>query len=235
MGLLAGLGLLEGRCPGCQDTLEGAFLCERCAQALAFRSRGYCTVCGVLFDHPEAEPVRCSTCRSKPPPWNRVVFHGEYRDRMQELVWAFKYHGHFGAARILGRLSLEAALARGIEQPEVIVPVPLHWRRLIRRGFNQSVELARPLARHFGMRVNTGALARTRYTRSQASLTRSQRRANIAGAFRADPAEVKGRSVLLVDDVMTTGSTMEECGRVLAAAGAQRVDVLVAARTGPGR
>ena len=114
--------------------------------------------------------------------------------------------------------------------PGGIVPVPLHPRRLAWRGFNQSLELARLLAADLGRPVLPGALRRIRDTTPQSQLPGARRRANIAGAFLADPAQVAGRSVLLVDDVMTTGATIDTAADALCAAGAARVDVLVVAR-----
>jgi len=114
---------------------------------------------------------------------------------------------------------------------DLLVPVPLHLRRLRWRGFNQALLLTRPLAQRCGARLDPFVLARTRPTSPQVGLDEAARRRNIAGAFAVrDPAVVRRRSVLLIDDVYTTGATVEECARVLRRAGASRVDVLVLAR-----
>jgi len=116
----------------------------------------------------------------------------------------------------------------------LLVPVPLHPSRLRWRGFNQALLLARPLARRGRVRLAPFALARTRPTAPQVGLNDKERQENIAGAFTVrDPVLVRGRSILLIDDVYTTGATVNECARVLRGAGARRVDVLVLARAAP--
>ncbi len=127
---------------------------------------------------------------------------------------------------------LHAAFARlGPPVPDVVVPVPLHERRLRERGFNQSLELARGLAGRTGIGLAATALSRLRDTVPQARLERAERLLNLKGAFAADPRQVAGRRVLLVDDVSTTGATLVECTAALLAAGAATVDVAVLART----
>lgn len=141
----------------------------------------------------------------------------EYDAAAAELIYAFKYYG----ARYLGRY-----LAGFMSLPEgwrdcLLIPVPLHRRRQRSRGYNQSLILAEELAARYGMEVNTGLLSRRRDTLSQTRLSAAERRENLRGAFRA--ADCRGINAVLVDDVLTTGSTMSECARALKAAGAARV------------
>lgn len=130
----------------------------------------------------------------------------------------------------MARLAGEAFARMGGDRPDIVVPVPLHRRRLIWRGFNQSTELARAISRQLGAKVRNKALVRTRHTPPQTRLDRAGRLANIKDAFAANTDLVRDKRVLLVDDVFTTGATLRECARTLKRAGASHVDVLVLAR-----
>jgi ComF family protein len=158
---------------------------------------------------------------------------------LRELVLGFKFGGRLGQGRLLAGFLAEAwqrAAARpgpgGMDagRPDCLVPVPLHPRRLAWRGFNQSLELARFLGREMGRPVCVRGLARVRYTTPQSQLPGSQRLTNLVGAFAADRELVADRHVLLIDDVMTTGATVDTAARALRLAGAARVDVAVVAR-----
>lgn len=141
---------------------------------------------------------------------------------------ALKYRGATRAARWMGEHLAAVVLAAGW-RPELVCPVPLHASRLRRRGYNQAALVARALARALPVPLGL-ALTRTRFTASQARLERARRAANVAGAFKADGVSVAGRSVLLVDDVLTTGATAQACCAALLAAGAREVHVAVVAR-----
>ncbi|MDR3641209.1 MAG: ComF family protein [Humidesulfovibrio sp.] len=151
------------------------------------------------------------------------------------MILAYKFQQRLGLGRRLMECLLEA-FERGaaafpeIEACEGIVPVPLHPRRLLWRGFNQSREIARLLSARHKLPIWQDALTRVRRTVPQMTLAREARAESIRGAFAADKKRLAGRSVLLVDDIMTTGATIEECAQVLLRAGALRVDVLVLAR-----
>jgi ComF family protein len=139
-----------------------------------------------------------------------------------EVIKQFKYEGYFGLARPLGELML-AAMPRWNRPVDLVAPIPLHPARLRDRGFNQSELLARFLARRFSWPVETAALLRIRRTRPQVGLSTAERRANVMGAFLAEPALVNGKHILLVDDVRTTGATLAAAAGVLLAAGAKSV------------
>lgn len=180
-------------------------------------------------DHAEPDTI-CGECRLDPPPWDRLHFHGAYSGPLRDLIIDYKFHGGLHRTRLLTTLAV-AALGRGAAgSPDLILPVPLHPRRLLWRGYNQSTELARGLGRALHRPVPPDALVRTRNTVPQLSLDMHQRRENIRDAFAADPAQVAGRSILLVDDVYTTGATLTECARTLRRAGAAGLSVLVLAR-----
>lgn len=212
---------------------SGRLLCADCRELLAPRLAGFCPGCGLTFADARAEPYLCGPCRSAPRPWRNFAWHGPYEGLLGELLRTFKFNSRLGLARLLGALAREAwerAEAVG-PAPDLAVPVPLHPRRLAERGYNQSLLLARGLAALPGLALDPAALVRTRDTPPQARLAGAERRENIRGAFAADPARVDGRGALLVDDVMTTGGTLEEACLALLRAGARSVDVLVLART----
>lgn len=175
-------------------------------------------------------------CRRAEPPFVKAVAYGSYDSGLRELIHLLKYEQVQPAAVVLGRMLAEAMT--GLESawtpnPVVVVPVPLHARKLRQRGFNQSELIARHAIKLAGRLVlHSRVLQRRRETQSQIGLTRHQRRENLRGAFVvARPEEIAGRDVLLVDDVFTTGTTVSECARVLRRAGASKVFVATVART----
>jgi ComF family protein len=179
---------------------------------------------------------RCAACRRRPPAFDRGAVACDYDGALRAIVHAFKYDGRRSLARPLGQLLREAG-ASVLDGADAVVPVPLHpWKRM-RRGFNQSADLARAL----GVPVRS-VLRRSRPTRAQAGLTPGQRRRNVAGAFAlawwpwsAKPSTIAGQVLVLVDDVMTTGATLDACARVLKRAGAKEVRTLTLARALPPR
>lgn len=231
------------RCQACAGLLPAgggsASLCPTCAARLAPRRGGYCPRCGQLGPDPEAVPTVCPDCRRQERSWEGFAFHGAYEGLLRELVLGLKFHGRLGQGRLLAGFVAEAygrAAARTGEGamdpagPDLLVPVPLHPRRLAWRGFNQSLELSRILAARLSRPIVPAALHRIRNTTPQSRLPGAERQANIAGAFAAEARLVAGQSVLLVDDVMTTGATVDTAVRALRLAGAVRVDVVVVAR-----
>lgn len=179
---------------------------------------------------------RCVGCRDYPPEFERAVSFAEYEGSLRGLIQLLKYEGITPAARPLGAMLASAIteLLRGYKfDTPLVVPVPLHRGRSRSRGFNQAELVARAAARRLDIPVNVSntALLRHRETKSQVGLTREERIANVHGAFRiSDPAQVKDRVVILVDDVMTTGTTLSECARVLKKAGARKVWAVTVAR-----
>ncbi len=236
--------LNESRCPGCGRVAQAAAgqdsaLCPDCRAGLAPHQGAACPGCGQLPtippEVPQALPALCADCRAAPRPWGRLVAWGAYEGRLRDLILGYKFEARLDLGRQLQECLL-AAFARGaaafpeLERCELLVPVPLHPRRLAWRGFNQSRELARLVARRRGLAIRQEALARVRRTVPQMELDRSERAENIRGAFAARPDLLSGRTALLVDDIMTTGSTLEECARMMLAGGATAVHVLVLAR-----
>jgi ComF family protein len=173
-------------------------------------------------------------CQHAAPLFKKAVAYGAYDGALRDLLHLFKYQHVRSAVPLLGRL-LNLGLA-GTELPGnvLVVPVPLFRAKQRSRGFNQAEDIARNFVRcqtGDGIQVETAALVRTRETASQTGLTRHQRRSNLRGAFAVpQPEKVRGRNILIVDDVMTTGTTAGECTRVLLRAGASQVFVATVAR-----
>lgn len=240
IGRALGLALLdEGRCPSCGRVLPpGSRACPDCAcfdEPATAEAAEPCPGCGEYPPDGRAFPLLCGTCRTQPRPWGRVLTAGRYAGGLKELILAYKFESRLDCGRRLQEHAL-AAFTRGLANfPELaevsaLVPVPLHPRRLLSRGFNQSREIVRLLSARHKLPIRQEWLARVRRTRPQMELSRLERAANIEGAFSAAGQGLAGATVLLCDDIMTTGATLEECARALTAAGARAVHVLVLAR-----
>jgi len=227
-------------CYHCAEPLYDAgarVLCGGCHRdLLASRILGaMCARCGLPLSGQPAPGTLCLACGAEERHFDvaRALFL--YAGPVTSIIRAFKFDGDFFLGPRLVRRLLDAdRLPDGMDGADVIVPVPLHPRRRRERGYDQALLLARALARRLGGRLLTKALVRTRYTSQQALLPVGRRWDNVRGAFAVTkPAQVKGRRVLLVDDVMTTGRTADECAKVLKKAGAAHVRVLVLARPAP--
>jgi ComF family protein len=227
-------------CPVCatrsDDPAHRPF-CGACWAALPLGLAPGCPVCGEPFPG-LAGTLPCDGCRRAPPPYAFARAVGQYRDGMREGIHALKYGGRPVVATPLGRLLADTAPAILPAPPadwaEGLVPVPLHPARLAERGFNQAKLLAGPCGTRWGVPVLARALVRTRATRPQTDLDAEARRANVRDAFAVRrPADVRGRRLLLMDDVLTTGATVGAAARALRAAGAAAVGVLALARVVP--
>ena len=203
-------------------------MCSGCWSKLQFIEAPYCDRLGTPFPFDEGEGAVSAAAIADPPPWDKargaVVFDNLSRD----LVHALKYRDRHEAASVMARLMTRAGRDLFAERP-FIVPVPLHRWRLWRRRYNQSGLLARAIAEQTGLTFRPELLNRIKPTRSQTGLDHRARAKNLRGAIKVpDDAlmDVKGRAVLIVDDVITTGATAGQCARALKAAGAERVDVL---------
>lgn len=205
-------------------------VCRECRSNLTLRTGGYCPGCGRLYASDKEDVYLCSSCRHAPEPWSKVGFFAPYSGLLKSLITAYKFRSKLSTGRILGRLMVSAFKAHGLSRPDMVVPVPLHPRRLYARGYNQSLELARCIVPDIGGILEYKALLRIRNTKAQSGLERKARLANLADAFMVRADCVGGKNVLIVDDVLTTGATLRTCARTLLRAGAAQVDVLVLAR-----
>jgi ComF family protein len=199
---------------------------------LHFLSDPLCACCGTPLDLAVEEGQLCGACLAHRPAFDRSRAALAYGDVSRDLVLALKYQGRRDSLDLLARWMASAG-AELLPDAEIIVPVPLHYLRLVRRGFNQSVWLAASLSRRSGAELCIDALKRVRATPIQGGLSAEGRRRNVQGAFRVRKgreSRIKGKKILLIDDVLTTGATAEACSRALKRAGAQCVDVLTLAR-----
>ncbi len=207
--------------------LEPAYFAQ-----LEFLTGSLCARCGLPFEIAVDPGQLCGACIAQPPDYDRARAALIYGDVSRELVLALKRQGRRdGLALMAGWMA--TAGAELLAEADLLVPVPLHYLRLVRRGFNQSVWLAAAVGRQAGVPVSVDALRRVRATPIQGGLTASGRRRNVEGAFRARKSRLgllKGRRVILIDDVLTTGATAEACARTLKRAGAACVDVLTLTR-----
>ena len=215
-------------------------MCPACAADFVPVGSPLCTVCGIMFKSSHGPDHVCGECRRLPRRFRSARAAGIYEKSLMTALQQLKYKGCVELAAPLGWLLLSAFYKwYRTDIPDLIIPVPLHARKQRQRGFNQAWlllrEWQRPAPDGYPVltadRFRKDLLVRTRMTRSQTTLSRRERQENVRGAFvLKDKTSVKGQSVLLVDDVYTTGATVNECARVLMTGGAVRVDVLTAAR-----
>lgn len=223
MSLLSGIGrlLLGGNCLLCAADADDGLLCGGCAGDLPRLPTDVCPRCA-LPRHGDD----CGRCRREPPAFDTTVAGFRYEFPVDRMIHALKYGHRLGVARWLGR---HLAAHPQLPADAAIVPVPLHAERLCERGFNQSLEIARALVAPGRPLLAPDVLRRTRPTTAQASLSHTDRQANVQDAFECT-VDLAGRPILLIDDVLTTGHTAGEAARVLKLHGASRVTVAVAAR-----
>lgn len=217
--------LFPATCVLCGQVASGDLdLCSGCRADLP-RVAGACRRCGLPLAG--VGGVECGECLQDPPPWSRTLAPWRYDDPIKYLIHAMKFRQKLTLARVLGMLLAEEC-SRDEYRPDVLVPVPLHASRLRERGYNQALELARPISQRLGVPLD-GLVERVRATQAQSDLPSTQRERNIRGAFEVR-RPVSGKRVAIVDDVMTTGATVREIAATLMAAGAQDVQVWVVAR-----
>lgn len=199
---------------------------------LTFLSAPCCARCGFPFEEDAGPDAYCGACTAEEPVYDRARAALAYDDNSRKLVLDIKRAARRDGLKVYASW-MRLAGADLLADADVIVPAPLHWTRLIGRRFNQATWLAQTLAAGSAKKVDLFALQRTKRRKSQAGLNANQRRRNVQGAFKVSGAgarRIKGKAVLLVDDVFTTGATAEACARALKRAGASRVDVLTLAR-----
>ena len=223
--------ILPDVCPLCEQSEQQGLLCKACRAELdgLWITGPICVVCGLPFVSLAASDHTCGKCLKHDMPFIEARSAFEYSGCLREAIHRFKYNERFILARPFGRMLTLSAAAFSIK-PDIAVPVPLHKKRLRLRGFNQSLLLARAVSKGLSVGLDYLSLRRTRETAPQIELNTDERQKNVAGAFEViNPPAFKGKNILLVDDVFTTGATVRECAKVLKKAGAS-VRVLTLAR-----
>jgi len=219
--LLCGQLLLSGSDP--------QSFCSSCQEAMDPLGKSHCNCCAQAFPSSPSQHL-CGLCLKRPPAFSRVHAACNYQGRVKDAIHQLKYRNQVNLARHLGQLLCQPLDAAGnIFVADCIIPVPLHPSRLRERGYNQALEIARPLARKLRIPIDTKSLQRTRKTPQQQGLTAAERRSNLRNAFSLT-ATPPARNILLVDDVMTTGETVRECCRILLQGQVAEVQVAVLGR-----
>lgn len=229
--------LFPPACAGCRRhvTQTGA-LCGACWPKLRFLEKPWCEVMGTPFSHDFGSSFLSAEAIANPPPFNRARAAVAHTGIARRLVQGLKFHDRTDLAPWMAQWMLRAG-AELVTDAQVVVPVPLHWRRFFWRQYNQSAELARAVAALSGVPFVPTAVSRIRRTRQQIGLGRGEREDNVRAAFVVEPEaeiDIRGRRVLVIDDVYTTGATVSAVTRALKKGGAGAVDVLTFARVLPG-
>jgi len=224
-------------CIGChRHVRETGVVCPACWQRIRFIERPWCEILGTPFAHDMGEGAVSPEAIADPPPFARARAAVSYTGVARQMVQDLKYRDRTDLAPWMARWMTRAG-AELLADADLIVPVPLHRRRFLWRRFNQSAELARAIAAQSRLPLSVAAVTRTRLTRQQVGLGARERRDNVRGAFKVPDSarpSVEGRRALVVDDVYTTGATVDAVSRALLKAGAARVEVLTFARALPG-
>ncbi len=205
-------------------------VCPACDEAIPWVTSPLCPVCGRVFSAPEGDDHLCGPCQTDPPPFARARAAAIYEEEgpAGQAIKRFKYSRRLDMLPVMHHW-LRRPLCQDLAlTADLVAPVPLHPRRLRQRGFNQSLLLAQAFPE---VRLERELITRVRHTPPQTGLNPKARRDNVKGAFTVPGADmVKGKKILLIDDVFTTGATVKECARVLRKAGARQVDILTVAR-----
>ena len=227
--------ILPPICHICHSFIPNAstlHICPTCRDLLPLVVSPLCPICGIPFigagsDH------RCGACLANPPLFDTARAPFLYEGSIRDLIHSFKYSQKTHLRNPLALLTIEGmGVFLTEKKPNLIIPVPLHRSRLRQRGFNQAVLLGRIVSQHLSLPMRTDVLVRTRPTEPQIDLSATERRVNVKGAFAIyKPEQIACKRILLLDDVMTTGSTMNECAKVLKNAGAESVMAVTIART----
>ncbi|MBN2688741.1 MAG: ComF family protein [Deltaproteobacteria bacterium] len=227
--------VFPSRCVVCGDFLDDGIsrpFCMNCLSGFHLIASPHCTRCGIPFSDLQGEDHLCGKCLSSEQFFSMARALGRYEDTLMTAIHTFKYGRNIPVGTALGRMMACGTYGGlSLEDFSLILPVPLHPKRLRERGFNQSGILAREIARKQSLSVDYESLERTIDTEPQTALRKTERSRNIRGAFNVrNRHTIKGKKILLIDDVFTTGSTVRECARVLLANGAEDVAVLTLAR-----
>ncbi len=223
-------GIFAARCQLCgAPGAEGMDICPHCLRDLP-HNRDCCHICSLPLPPNQAEKPICGKCLQQTPRFDRCLAPFSYGYPISGLIGDFKFNAKLHIGRLLSDLLINAIKEGDLEPPELLIPVPLHHARLRERGFNQSLELARPISRRFGIPLDTTSCQRIKTTRTQSTLDKKIRMKNMRGAFKV-VERIDCEHLVLIDDVVTTGATVNELAHTLKRTGVKRVDVWALART----
>ena len=228
--------ILPPRCINCGKVLnEEDGICSECFQKISFISRPYCEKCGIPFAEKTSGKNICGSClKDKKSVFRlfRSVFI--YDEFSKKMVLSLKFMDKTENAKILGKMMFFAGkdIFKNEDEIDVIIPIPLHYKRLLKRKYNQAGLLAKALSKYCAKPVDYSSVIRAKNNRPQVEFSGKVRHNNVKGVFEVRKTQkIKDKRILLVDDVYTTGSTMKECAKVLLKAGAKSVDFITIART----
>jgi ComF family protein len=219
-------------CVACREPVDGEGVCAACWAKLSFIEPPYCPRLGIPFVYDPGPDMLSMEAIASPPAYQRARAAVRYDEVARTLVHALKYQDRTDLAPAMGRWMARSGREL-LDGADMLIPVPLHWRRAWHRRYNQSGALARSIERQSGVALRGDVLQRVRATEQQVGLSRPQRASNVQGAFKVSPdrqSEIAGRRLVLIDDVLTSGATTDACARALLRAKAAQVDVLVFAR-----
>ncbi len=224
--------LFPVKCFSCRQLLSrrnSALLCSSCLPKIPYNAKPYCQCCGFPFgtgaDH------LCGNCLTGSFEFARARAAVLYKEMIPEMIKSFKYQGNMNFLATMGFLAVNSIGFGELSSPDLIIPVPLHKKKLQQRGFNQALLLARVCFSQRSQQIAAEVLIRNRFTKAQSKLSGDERRLNVKDAFTVRrPDQIFGKNILLVDDVFTTGTTVNECARQLNSAGASRVEIFTLAR-----
>ncbi len=224
---LCGYFFDQKRCLACQIPFTPStaqdYLCQSCTQKIHVKEGNICKFCG----HNITSTVNiCIECINNTPPWDKLNYYGNYDDLLKHLILKYKFSATFSLLPLLSHYLYKTSSS--LPNCDLVIPMPRHNKRLQEEGFNHILELCRPLAQKLNTPLNYNALIRTRHTVAQSSLPAKQRKNNPSNSFQAN--HVAGKNVLLVDDVMTTGSTLRHASTALQKAQANKIYIAIIAR-----
>lgn len=202
------------------------FICEQCHASLPHYQSG-CTGCGIIIDN-HREKKLCGACILSPPPFDNVLALFEYEPPISSLIHQLKFSENLLIARLLATQWIH--LLKKTALPDLILPVPLHHARLSERGFNQALEIAKPIGKYFQIPIDTRSCIRIKNTQAQSSLPASKRKHNLKNAFGLSHF-ISAKHVAILDDVVTTGNTVSEIAFLLRKIGVEKIDIWCCART----
>lgn len=225
--------IFPSHCLSCEEIVnKDALFCNACWPKLQFITEPKCKICSYPFEFQGLELI-CAKCLTQKPSFDKVISIFRYNDILKKVVKSLKYHEQTLIAKKLSKL-LIARSQNEINNSDIVVPVPLHIKRLRKRKFNQAILLAKSLVKNQKIIFFPDLLIRTKNTKPQVELRKKERETNLKGAFALNikyQSPIKGKNILLVDDVVTTGTTLEECAAILKKHGAKRVIAITIAKT----